>query len=86
MDSVVVSLSKLLPGEAAGDVPWCSCPWPAGTMLVSASLALEGGQVSWISVASSPLHWRTEQSCFLAESIRCQFFVALAAEEDGVLS
>jgi hypothetical protein len=55
MDSVVVSLSKLFPGEAAGDAPWCSCPWPAGTMLVSASLALGGGQVPWISVASSPL-------------------------------
>jgi hypothetical protein len=55
MDSVVVSLSKLLPGEAAGDAPWCSCPWPTGTMLVLASLALGRGQVLRISVASSPL-------------------------------
>jgi hypothetical protein len=55
MDSVVVSLSKLLPGEAAGDAPWCSCPCPAGTMITFASLALGGGQVLWISVASSPL-------------------------------
>jgi hypothetical protein len=39
MDSVVVSLSKLLPGVATGNAPWCSCPWPAGIMIVSASLA-----------------------------------------------
>jgi hypothetical protein len=39
MDSFVVSLFKLLPGEASGDAPWCSCPWPAGTMNASANLA-----------------------------------------------
>jgi hypothetical protein len=55
MDSVVVSLSKLLPGEAAGDAPWCSCQWPAGTVLVSASLASGAGRVPWISVSSSQL-------------------------------
>jgi hypothetical protein len=55
MDSVVVSLSKLLPGEAAGDAPWCSCPWTASTMLVSGSLASGAGRVPWISVASSQL-------------------------------
>jgi hypothetical protein len=45
MDPVVVSVSKFLPEETAGDAPWCSCPWAAGTMLVSASLASGGGQV-----------------------------------------
>jgi hypothetical protein len=55
MVSVVVSLSNFLPGQAAGDAPLCSCPWPAGTMLVSASLASGGGQVPWISIAFSPL-------------------------------
>jgi hypothetical protein len=54
MDSVVVSLSKLLPGEAAGDAPWCSCPRPAGTMIASASLASGGEHVPGIFVAFSP--------------------------------
>jgi hypothetical protein len=40
MDSVVVSLSKFLPGEAADDEHWFSSLWPAGTMIASASLAL----------------------------------------------
>jgi hypothetical protein len=40
MDSVVGSMSKILPREAAGDAPRRSCPWQAGTMIASASLAL----------------------------------------------
>jgi hypothetical protein len=55
MDSVVVFLSKILPGEEAADAPWCSCLWPAGTMIVLVSLASGGGQVLWICVASSLL-------------------------------
>jgi hypothetical protein len=54
MDLIVVSLSELLPGKAAGDAPWFSCLWPAGTILVSASLASCGGHVPWIFVTSSP--------------------------------